>query len=91
MRYAKLENGFLSFAPKKIKEGDTTTYNPPAKMLIERGYKPLIESDPPQAEDGYHYELSYRDEGEQIVYVWTLVEDEPTADDILNILTGESE
>lgn len=91
MRYGKLENGFLYFAPRKIKHGDSITYNPPVEMLIERGYKPIIESDPPEAEEGYHYELSYEDTGDEIVYVWTLAEDEVTADELLDILTGESE
>jgi len=91
MKYAKLIDGVIQFAPRKIKHDNSTTYNPPVEMLIERGYKPLIETEPPVAPEGYHYELSYLDEGEQIVYVWTLAEDEPTPDEILNILTGDME
>ena len=91
MKYAKLIDGVIEFAPRKIKHGDSITYNPPVEMLIERGYKPLIETPCPEAPSGYHYELSYLDEGEQIVYVWTLAEDEPTPDEILDILTGDME
>ena len=91
MKYAKLIDGVIQFAPKKIKHDDSITYNPPAEMLIERGYKPLIETPCPEAEEGYHYELSYADQGESIVYVWTLVEDEPTPEEIMEILLGEEE
>ena len=91
MRYAKLTDGVIDFAPRKIKHDNSITYNPPVEMLIERGYKPLIETECPEAEEGYHYELSYEDEGEQIVYVWTLTEDEITAEEILDILTGDAE
>lgn len=89
--YAKLIDGVIHFAPKKIKHGDSITYNPPAEMLLERGYKLIQESEPPQAPEGYYYALSYTDEGEYISMVWTLTEEDPDAEEILNILTGESE
>ena len=89
--YAKLIDGVIHFAPKKIKHGDSITYNPPAEMLLERGYKLIQESEPPQAPEGYYYALSYEDEGEYISMVWTLMEEEPSPEEILSILTGESE
>lgn len=89
--YAKLINGTIEFAPKKIKQDESTIYNPPVEMLLQKGYKPIIETPMPEPEEGYYYELSYKDEGEQIVYVWTLVKAEPSAEEIINILTGEAE
>lgn len=91
MKYAKLIDGAIRFAPRKIKHGDSITYNPSADMLLERGYKPIHESEPPEAPEGYYYALSYTDEGEYISMVWTLTEEDPDAEEILNILTGESE
>ena len=91
MRYAKLIDGVLYMAPRKIKHDDSITYNPPAEMLIELGYKPLNETPCPEAPEGYHYELSYEEIGEEIVYVWTLFKDEPTPEELLEILLGESE
>lgn len=89
--YGKLIDGVLEFAPKKIKQDNSIIYNPPVEMLVERGYKPIIETPEPEAQEGYHYELSFEDDGDEIVYVWTLYENEPTADDIMNILLGEAE
>lgn len=91
MKYAKLINGIIEYAPKKIKHDDSITYNPPVDMILQEGYKPVIETPMPEPQEGYYYELSYRDEGEQIIYVWTLVKEEPSAEEIVNILTGEAE
>ena len=91
MKYGKIENNKMYFAPKKIKHDNSITYNPPVEMLLERGYKPIVETPMPEAPQGYHYELSYEDDGDHISYVWVLVENEPTTDDIMNILLGEEE
>jgi len=91
MKYAKLINGVIEYAPKKIKHDDSITYNPPVEMITELGYKPLIETPMPEAPEGFHYVLSYRDDGTNIIYVWTMFEDEPDADEIVNILVGETE
>lgn len=91
MKYGKIINGVLCYAPKKIKHGDSITYNPPVEMILQEGYKPIIETEMPEAPDGYHYELSYADEGDNIVCVWTLFEDEPTPEEIMSILLGEEE
>lgn len=89
--YVKLTDGRLIYAPKKIKDGDTITYNPTAEMLLPLGYKPLTIMPMPEVEEGYHLEPTYAETDTEVVQDWTVVEDppvEPDAEDILNILLG---
>lgn len=90
--YGKVVNGALWYAPRKIRLNDYTVFtnDMPAELLVEDNYKPIIESKPETpAEEGYHYELSFDDSGDEIVYVWTLVRDDPTPEELLEILMGD--
>ena len=58
-KYVKLQDGRLIYAPKKITDGDTITYNPTAEMLLPLGYKPLRVEPMPEVEEGYHLEPAY--------------------------------
>ena len=80
MRYAKLIEGVIEWAPKKIKDGNTVTYNPPAEMLTELGYLPVTMTDPPEAPEGYYAESHWEEQDGEIVQVWEVVED-PYYDD----------
>lgn len=94
MRYCKLINGRLVYAPKKIVDGDTVTYNPPAEMLEELGWKPLVVEPMPEPREGYHWEPVYTEEEDDIRQSWIEVEDppyEPTADELLDIILGGAE
>ena len=84
--YGKLINGALQLAPKKIKQGDSITYNPTAETLEALGYKPIVYTEQPQTEIGYTAECSWIDEGEQITQVWTVVERDLYADEIAEAL-----
>ena len=53
MRYGKLIDGALQYAPNKIKNGDSIIYNPTAETLTALGYLPVIVTDAPQTETGY--------------------------------------
>ena len=89
IRYGKLVDDDIEFAPRVIKRENSTIYNPTIRMLIEEGYKPIVNEYPPESSEGYHYEVSYRDDGDTITCIWTQVENEPTPNDLLNILLGE--
>lgn len=91
MSYGKMNGGDIVFAPKKIKDGDSIIYNPTPEMLEKIGYKPIDEADIPESGDGYHYELGFVEDDEVIHYQWIKVEDEPVAEDIVAILTGDEE
>ena len=94
MRYVKLINGALVYAPRKMNTeigGEPyVVYNPPAEMLEADGWLPMIETEPPEAPDGYQYEPTYTEEGGEIVQGWKLVEDPPDipAEEALEIILG---
>ena len=94
MRYAKLIDGQLVYAPRKIQreiDGEMyTTYNPTDEMLAEQGWLPVIETDPPEAPEGYHYEPTYTEEGGEIVQGLVLVQDPDDISDseALEIIMG---
>lgn len=79
--YVKLIDGHLIYAPKKIKDGSTVTYNPTAEMLLPLGYKPLRVEPMPEVEEGYHLEPVYTETDTEVVQDWTVVEDPPVEPD----------
>ena len=86
MTYAKLQNGTLIYAPKKIKDGTTTVYNPTAEQLTAQGYKPLEIEPEPVIADGYHLNPVYTEYENRIVISWTPEQDpepEPTLEELI--------
>lgn len=90
MRYGKLIDGAVEYAPNKIKDGDSTTYNPTVETLTALSYMPVIVTDAPQTETGYQAVGEWVIENNQIVLKWHIEEAEATAEEVLNILTGET-
>lgn len=91
--YAKLIDGALNIAPKKLPGDGTTVYNPPAEMYLAQGWKPVQYTDPPEAPEGYYYESGWEEQTDAIMQTWTLV---PMPDDIddaeaYNIIFGGAE
>ena len=83
---AKLINGALSYAPRKIIIDGKTIFNPTEELLKEQGYKEIRESDiPDDAPDGKIYVSSYEDKGDYIEQVWTLIDEPPKAKEELAI------
>lgn len=75
---AKLINGALSYAPKKIIVDGKTILNPTDTLLKEQGYKELQTTDmPDDAPENKLYVSSWTDAGETIQQVWTLVDAPP--------------
>ena len=96
--HAKLINGTLRSAPKKVDYNGKTIFNPTEEILLDMGYLPVTYTDiPTDAPDGQHYESSWSQTDAEIVQVWTLVdnpaESEPelSADEALNIIMGVAE
>ena len=96
--YAKLINGTLRSAPKKVDYNGKTIFNPPEDVLLDMGYLPVTYTDmPTDAQGGQHYEPHWEQTDTEIVQVWTLVdntvESEPelSADEALNIIMGVAE
>lgn len=90
MIYAKLIDGHIQYAPKKIKDGDTVIYNPPAEVLLEEGYLPVRTTRPPDVEEGYIAVSGWEQTEDEIVQTWTIVVDpywnEASPDDIAEAL-----
>ena len=96
--YAKLTNGILRSAPKKVDCNGKTIFNPPDDILLDVGYFPVTYIDmPTDAPDGQHYESHWEQTDTEIVQVWTLVDDpvipepELSADEALDIIMGVAE
>lgn len=90
--YAKLIDGNLRLAPKKVEVGDVIIYNPPGEILESLGYYPLVYTEmPDDAPDGYHYESGWQQDVDAITQIWTLVEDDDEISDeeAFAILLGE--
>ena len=90
-KYAKLINGVIVFAPRKIKNGDSITYNPTAEMLLPLGYLPVRFTDAPETEVGYEAVCTWEQTDTEIIQQWHIEEAEPTAEEALAILMGEIE
>lgn len=92
MNYAKLIDGNIVYAPRKLTVGEYTVYNPTPEMLISDGYKPVVYTEPPQTEPGYVAVPGWYDDGDEIREVWTVVPVPITEDEALvrysNELTG---
>ena len=96
--YAKLINGTLRSAPKKVDCNGKTIFNPPDDVLLDMGYLPVAYTDiPTDAPDGQHYESHWEQTDTEIVQVWALVdnpaepEPELSVDEALNIIMGVAE
>ena len=93
MKYAKLVDGAISYAPNKISVGDYTVYNPTPEMLTALGYKPVRYTDPPEVNPGYVAVPGWTETETEIVQVWTVEKepDEISEERAYRIITGEEE
>ena len=96
--YAKLINGTLRSAQKKVDYNGKTIFNPPEEILLDMGYLPVTYTDmSTDASNGQHYESHWEQTDTEIVQVWTLVdnpaepEPELSADEAIDIIMGVTE
>ena len=75
MKYAKIINGNIKWAKNPIVYHGFRIANPPAEIYLELGYKPVRFTDPPEVEPGYYAVYSWREEDEEIVQVWTIIQE----------------
>ncbi len=74
MKFGKLENGVLIYAPKTLTIADKVHYHPSDEMYLEHGFKPIIDTPYPEPNEGdeiKHYVSSWEESGGEIVKVWT--------------------
>lgn len=90
MRFAKLENGVLIYAPPTLQifmtfppenedeepiSGLFNVGNPTDQQYLEAGYLPVNYADPPEYPEGYHGEYHWHETDGEIWQVWEQVED----------------
>lgn len=92
--YAKLINNTIRPAPNKLAYNGKLYFNPPEKILLDAGYKPVRDTTmPTDAPSGKHYEYGPPTETEtEIIRTLVLVDDpvytepEPTIADLENAI-----
>ena len=90
MKYAKLINGRLQYAPNPLRRGDTVVINPVAEKLTELGYKAVTYTAPQgDAPEGFVWIESWTETEDAIVLGWELTpESDISPEEALDILLG---
>ena len=94
MRYAKLENNYLYYAPNPIMVSGNWYGNPPGSVYEAEGYKPVRYAEQPKVEPGYIAIPSWCETETEIVQTWSVETKPITEDEALssyaNELTGSN-
>ena len=96
MRYAKLIDGAIVYAPNPILVNGNYIGNPPGSVYEAQGYKPVVYSDPPgEAPAGFQWMETWTENENIIQQGWVLVEAPISEDEALvryaNELTGKQD
>lgn len=90
MKYGKIENGRIIYAPSILIVDDMQVVNPSNSRLLTAGYLPIEETPVPEIPDGYHAKYHWEAGDEKIHRVWEIEKDyvqtELSQDDITQIL-----
>ena len=70
MKYGKLTEGRLEFAPNPLRLEDKIVFNPPADMLEAEGYKPIVFSETLPAREGYYMAYNWAEDVTGIYRDW---------------------
>lgn len=82
MKYAKLINGYPSYAPNPIIYNDNYIGNPPISIYEEKGYKPLVYTPQPDVEGDEYYITTWTETENEIIQGWEKIEDDIKGDEI---------
>lgn len=82
MKYGKLIDGVLIYAPNPLSHNGMRIYNPSGDLYVAEGYAPIIETSAPEStEDSVvYYAPTWEMQANQIVKVW--IETEPPVEEI---------
>ena len=75
MKYGKLENNILIYARNPIIYNGFRIANPPAEIYLGLGYKPVRFTDPPEVEPGWYAVPGWREDPDEIVEIWTVIQE----------------
>ena len=92
MRYGKLINGSISYAPNPIAHDGMIRYNPPGSVYEAEGYKPVSLTNQPEPPGVGWWIETWTETEDAIVQGWTwhetTDEDEISDTEALALLTG---
>lgn len=92
MRYAKLIEQTLTYAPSVVQWRGRTVVNPSGDKLVELGWKPVTYTDPPEPLGNGWWMETWTETADSIVQGWawheTTDEDEISPDEAMEILMG---
>lgn len=75
MRYAKLNDSSITYAPNPIHINGLWYGNPPVELLRAQGYKPVTHMElQSEAPEGYMWMETWTDNGSEIMQGWEAVE-----------------
>ena len=88
MRYGKLIDGNLEYAPSMLKDEGIWYVPPTVEILKKNGYKVVEETTPPEAKEHYSYTFVWKEKRNKIVQEWTETYNEPqyTVDERLSAI-----
>lgn len=70
MRYAKLINGYPSYAPNPITVNGVRIGNPPGEVYLAEGYKPVTYTDQPEPQGMGRWTETWTETDEAVVQGW---------------------
>lgn len=78
MRYAKLINNTISYAPRKIRHNGRWYFNASDEIMRAEGWLPVVYADPPEVPEGYMIRQSWAiiddPAGQQVIIeVWDVL------------------
>ena len=92
LKYAKLINNQIHYAPNPFKVGDRVIGNPNDSVYVEAGYLPVVTTEPPETDAQHYATPHWAEQNNQIVQSWTIEEIPITEEQALtryaNELTG---
>lgn len=90
IKYGKLENNQLRYAPNILLVGKEQIINAPADTYKSQGWLPIVNTEQPEAKEGFYYSPYYAEVDGSIVQQWEKHEipatDEATETDYINAL-----
>ena len=78
MKYGKLSDGVLIYAPNPMLHNGMRFYNPSGAICVAEGYLPIVYTEMPENSETY-YISHWEEQDAQIVQVW--VETEPPVEE----------
>ena len=89
MKFAKLEDGSLVYAPRPLEMDGVHVFTDDAETHLALGYKEVVLNPEPEVQEGYRTWFEWEETDAQIVQSWQSEwTDEVSAEEAMNIIFG---